>query len=92
MATTNVSFRMDEILKRQAETIFDEMGMNMTTAFTIFAKAVVRSGRIPFEIAVDPFWQAENQVHIERVIAEYESGKSDLIVKTMDELEAMANG
>ena len=92
MASTNVSFRMDEILKRQAEAVFDEMGMNMTTAFTIFTKAVVRSGKIPFEIMVDPFWQVENQAHIESVIAEYESGKAVLITKTMDDLEAMENG
>ena len=92
MASANVNFRMDEILKRQAESVFNEMGMNMTTAFTIFAKAVVRSGKIPFEIEVDPFWQAENQLHIDRVIAEYESGKAALITKTMDELEAMENG
>lgn len=92
MATTNVSFRMDEALKKQAETIFDEMGMNMTTAFTIFTKAVIRSGKMPFEIAVEPFWQKENQEYIESVIAEYESGKANLVTKTMQELKAMENG
>ena len=92
MATTNVSFRMDETLKRQAGSIFDEMGMNMTTAFTIFAKAVVRSGKIPFEIALDPFFQAEHQAHLEKVITEYESGGAALITKTIEELKAMENG
>jgi DNA-damage-inducible protein J len=53
MAQTNVTFRMDEDLKKQAEQLFNEFGMNMTTAFTIFTKAVVRQGKIPFEIAVD---------------------------------------
>ncbi len=51
---------MDEGLKRQAESLFDAMGMNMTTAFTIFTKAVVREGRIPFEIRVDPFYSETN--------------------------------
>ena len=92
MATTNISFRMEEGLKKQAEKIFDEMGMNMTTAFTVFTKAVVRSGKIPFEISVDPFWRTEHQAHLEKVIAEYESGKATLITKTMEELEAMENG
>jgi len=91
MATTNVSFRMDENLKKQAELVFEEMGMNMTTAYTIFTKTVVRLGKIPFEIAVDPFWNEENQIHIKRVIDEYESGKATLITKTIDELEAMEN-
>lgn len=53
MAQTNVTFRMDEDLKKQAEQLFNEFGMNMTTAFIIFTKAVVRQGKIPFEIAVD---------------------------------------
>lgn len=91
MATTNVSIRMDENLKKQAEEIFDEMGMNITTAFTIFTKAVVRQGKIPFEIAVDPFYCESNQAHIIKVIEEYESGKANLITKTMDELGAMEN-
>jgi DNA-damage-inducible protein J len=83
---------MDEALKKQAETIFDEMGMNMTTAFTIFTKAVIRSGKMPFEIAVEPFWHVGNQAYIESVIAEYESGKANLVTKSMQELKAMENG
>jgi DNA-damage-inducible protein J len=51
MATANVTIRMDEVLKKQAETLFEDMGMNMTTAFTVFAKAAVRQGKIPFEIS-----------------------------------------
>jgi len=75
MATTSVTIRMDENLKRQAETLFDEMGLNMTTAINIFAKAVVRQGKIPFEIAADPFWNEENQKILQRAIADAEAGK-----------------
>ena len=75
MATTNVSFRMDENLKKQAETIFDEMGMNMTTAFTIFTKTVVRLGKIPFEISVDPFYSPENMERLRKSIANAEAGR-----------------
>lgn len=53
MATTSITIRMDENLKKQAEVLFEEMGLNMTTAFTIFTKAVVRQHKIPFEIAAD---------------------------------------
>ena len=49
--TTNISIRMDSELKKQADLLFEELGMNITTAFNIFAKAVVRERRIPFEIA-----------------------------------------
>ena len=91
MATTSVTVRMDENLKKQAEMLFDEMGINMTTAVTIFTKAVVRQGKIPFEIAVDPFFSEVNQSHLKRVIDEYESGSAKLVSKTMEELEAMAD-
>ncbi|GHU80037.1 addiction module antitoxin RelB [Clostridia bacterium] len=53
MATTTITIRMDDQLKKQAEMLFDDMGMNMTTAFTVFAKAVVKQGKIPFEIAAN---------------------------------------
>ena len=89
MATTSVTIRMDENLKKQAEILFDEMGLNMTTAMTIFVKAVVRQGKIPFEIAVDPFWSIENQNRIKDTLSKYDPDK--LIYKTMDELEAMEN-
>ena len=50
MATTNITIRMDEELKKQAETLFADLGLNMTTAFTVFAKQAVREQRIPFSI------------------------------------------
>jgi DNA-damage-inducible protein J len=88
MATTSVTVRMDENLKKQAEALYDQMGLNMTTAITIFTKAVVRQGKIPFEISVDPFWNEANQIHLKKVVADLNAGKG-LIEKTMDELEAM---
>ena len=67
------------------------MGMNMTTAFTIFTKAVVKQGKIPFEITTDPFYGDSNQAYIRKVIADYESGNRNPITKTMEELRAMEN-
>lgn len=51
MATTNVTIRMDEQLKKQAEELFSDLGFNMTTAFTTFIKQAVREQRIPFVIS-----------------------------------------
>lgn len=51
MATTNINIRMDADLKRQFEAFCTDMGMTMTTAFTVFAKKAVREYRIPFEIS-----------------------------------------
>lgn len=53
MSTTNMSIRMDTELKKQAEVMFSQMGINMTTAMNMFLRQVVRQGKIPFEIAVD---------------------------------------
>lgn len=53
MPTTNISIRMDIELKKQAEKMFADMGLNMTTAMNIFLHQVVRQGKIPFEIATD---------------------------------------
>lgn len=48
MATTNVTIRIDEELKKQAEDLFSDLGLNMTTAFISFIKQSVREQRIPF--------------------------------------------
>lgn len=76
MATTSVTIRMDEKLKKQAEILFEDMGLNMTTAITMFTKAVVRQNKIPFEITADPFYSESNLKVLEQRIADIESGKS----------------
>ena len=53
MATVNMSLRMDTELKKQADAMLSDMGLNMTTAMNMFLRQVVRQGRIPFEIATD---------------------------------------
>ena len=51
--TTNISIRMDADLKAQADALFNELGMNLTTAFNIFVRQSLREGGIPFEIKLD---------------------------------------
>ena len=53
MATTNVSIRMDTELKAQADELFAELGMNLSTAFNIFVRQSLREGGIPFELHTD---------------------------------------
>ena len=52
-----------------------EMGLSMTTAFTIFATKVSREKRIPFDVAVDPFFSEVNINRLRKVIADIEAGK-----------------
>ena len=53
MPTTNITIRMDSELKTRAEHLFDELGMNMSTAFNIFVRQALREGGIPFRITAD---------------------------------------
>ena len=48
--TVNVTIRMDEKVKERAEVLFNELGMNMTTAINIFLKQAIRDNGIPFKI------------------------------------------
>ena len=67
----NVSFRMDDTLKRQTEAILEQLGLNMTTAMTMFAKTIVREQRLPLDLSIDPFYSAANQSRLKRTIENY---------------------
>lgn len=51
--TTNISIRMDAELKSQADELFAELGMNISTAFNIFVRQSLREGGIPFDISLN---------------------------------------
>jgi len=51
MATVNVTIRMDDELKKQAEELFSDLGLSMTAALITFTKQAVREQRIPFYIS-----------------------------------------
>lgn len=92
MAQATINLRMDADLKRDLEAVCKEMGMNLTTAFTIFAKKVTRERRIPFEVSApaDPFYSEENMDRLKESISQLENG--DVVSKSLSELEALANG
>ena len=76
--TTMVNFRMDADLKKNMESVCRDMGLTMTTAFTLFATKVSRERRIPFEITADPFYGESNMAHLQRVTAAIDSGTAAL--------------
>ncbi len=53
--TATINVKTDLELKKQAESLFADLGMNMTTALNIFLRQAVRENRIPFEITRDPY-------------------------------------
>jgi DNA-damage-inducible protein J len=78
MAQTMVNFRMDEDLKKRMEQACKEMGLTLTTAFTIFATKVSNEKRIPFEIAADPdpFYSEANMERLRKAIADANAGRN----------------
>lgn len=78
MAQAMINFRMDEELKKNMEETCKDLGLSMTTAFTIFAKKMTREKRIPFEVSVDPFYSESNMTYLKKVVEDIESGKGVL--------------
>ncbi len=89
MAQTLVNIRMDEKLKKSMEETCHELGMTMTTAFTIFAKKMSREKRIPFDVSVDPFYSESNMKFLKESIEQLERG--EVVEKTLEELKEMEN-
>lgn len=89
MAQTLLNIRMDEELKRDFDTVCNELGMSMTTAITIFAKKMSREHRIPFEVSANPFYSESNLKALAESLDQLNSGK--VVIKTIDELEEMAD-
>ena len=89
MAQVLINIRMDEDLKKSMEQTCQALGMNMTTAFTIFARKMSRENRIPFEVSVDPFYSEKNMAAISEAAKQIKSGQ--VVVKTLEELEAIEN-
>ena len=50
MATTNINVRVDSELKQSAEALFDDLGLNMSAAITMFLKSAVSHDGIPFDV------------------------------------------
>ena len=87
MSMKLINIRMDEELKKEMEIVCNDLGMNITTAFTIFAKKLTREKRIPFDVSIDPFYSNENIKAIEKSVNEVKEGK--VVIKSIENLEAM---
>ena len=86
MATTNLNIRTDKDIKEQADQIFSELGLNMTTAINIFLRTTIRENGIPFSLKLDtPNVETVAAIEEGRRIALDSSVQS---YKTMDDLKA----
>ncbi len=81
-----VNFRIDDAVKEKAESVCAAMGLTMSSAISIFLTKVANEKRIPFEVAIDPFYSEENMAELERRIQNIRLGKKTL--KEHDLIEA----
>ena len=91
MAQTNLTIRIDEDIKHDAELLFNRIGLNMSSAINVFFRQAIRAQSIPFELKpYDDYYTGENLRRLKRSIAQAERGET--ITFTMAELEAMETG
>ena len=80
---------MDESLKRDFDSVCNELGLSMTTAIIMLAKKMTREKRLPFEVSMDPFYSTSNMDALDASIEQMRRGKT--VTKTLEELDAMAD-
>ena len=85
METTNINFRTDTDLKREADALFNQMGMNMTTALNMFLKTTVRAGRLPFDVVGDEY-ALRQTIHQKLDEAQLEAGRPDVQYLSHDQV------
>ena len=73
-----ISFRVDDEIKKKAERTFDDIGISMSAALNIYLKTVVRENRIPFELSADPFYSDENMSRLRESIRQVRDGEKKL--------------
>ncbi|ANZ45281.1 type II toxin-antitoxin system RelB/DinJ family antitoxin [Cloacibacillus porcorum] len=71
-----ISLRVDDDVKHNAEKTLNDIGLSMSAAINIFLKTVAREKRIPFELSADPFYSASNIRYLENVMRDIKEGKA----------------
>ena len=72
MPQTTVSVRMDDNLKKEFDSVCNDLGLSMTTAVTMLAKKMTREKRLPFEVSIDPFYSDKNMARLRKSVAQME--------------------
>ena len=83
-----VNFRIDDQMKSEAEELFSALGLNMSTAITIFIKQSLNRRGLPFEVSEDPFFHPANIAYLERAAADYENGAKNYHVHELIDPDA----
>jgi len=90
LAQTNLTVRIDEDIKREAESLFNKIGLNTSAAINVFFRQAVREQAIPFELK--PYDDYYTKEKLERILhSKAQAEKGEVITKSLKELESMEN-
>ena len=94
---TNITIRIDEKVKHEAETLFNKLGLSISGAINVFFRQAIREQAIPFPISAksaeekyDEYFNPHNMKILKESISQAEHG--EVITFTMAELIAMEDG
>ena len=80
--SVNINIRVDPELKRKAEAVYAELGMNLSTALNVFLRSSVRYGGLPFDLRLDAF-------NAETLAAMDDAANCKGLSKTFDSVDAL---
>ena len=79
MTTSTLQIRVDSDLRRDADALFANAGLDLTSAVRLFLRQTVIRRRLPFEVlseSPDPFWSETNQRVLRESIESFERGEA----------------
>ena len=87
MASTHIHVRIEDDIKKQAQLILNEMGLDISTAINIFIKQIIRNRSFPFLPSVDPFYNDSNIAHLMTVKADADIGRNMIVHDLIEDFE-----
>lgn len=72
-----ISFKIDNKVKEDAEKVCDDIGISLSEAINIYLKKIAREKRIPFDLSADFFYSESNIKHLENIINDIKEGKTE---------------
>jgi DNA-damage-inducible protein J len=93
---TNITIRINEEVKQEAEVLFDKLGLSISAAINVFFRQAIREQAIPFTIRAATAEEKYNEYfnpHNLKILMESieQAQKGQLVTKTLTELETMEN-
>ena len=72
----SVQVKVDDQLRKKAQAVAAEMGLDLASAVRIFLTQMVREHGLPFRPRADPFYSPKNQAHLAKVVEDLNHGKN----------------